>query len=455
MLVVALVLAIGGSIAVVVVNSRGSKYPSEWDPRVQDLVAFVEDHRGHDFDHVVPIDFFTDEEYSARTRTDPGELDEAALEQAEQTEGFLRALGLITGDVDLVEAGNDLSDTGTLAFYDPDIERVIVRGTEVTPGLAVTLVHELTHVLQDQAFGLRDLDDPAATSGELFAYRALVEGDAVRIENEYIEGELDDDDQAAIDASNADDLEAVDEQAIPEALQAFFGLPYALGEGFLTFLDAEGGDDAIDEAFRHPPATEEHLLDPFSFEAGDDAVDVESPDPDEGAEVLDGGDFGAASLYLVLGQRIDVFQALAAAEGWGGDAYVDFERDDRQCIILDVVGDEPSDTEEIGAALDAWVAAGPAGSASVSRVGDRIRLDACDPGVEAPAGTASAIANLSLLGTRNYVVADTLNSGGTEAFARCYGDAIIHAFTLPELQGAEEPPDFQARLEAAAAGCVG
>lgn len=452
--VVAVVL-VAGVAAAAYLLLRDDGYPDEWDPRVAELVAFVEDERGHDFEHPVPIDFLTAEEYADLTRTDAAELDDAALEEAEQAEAFLRALGLVSGDVDLVEAGNDISDTGTLAFYDPDEERVVVRGTEVDASLAVTLVHELTHVLQDQVFGLRDLDDPSATSGELFAYRALVEGDAVRIENRYVEEELSDDEVAAIDETSEGDLEAIDEEGIPEALQAFFGMPYALGESFVRVLEEDGGNDAVDDAFEEPPTTEEELLDPLRFLDDEDVVDVEAPLADDGAAVIERGDFGAASLYLVLAQRIDAVQALDASIGWGGDAYVNFEVEDRTCIAVVVTGDGAEDTEQLAGALEAWAAAAPPGSATVTRGEGDVRLDACDPGVDAPAVPGSAIGSLQLLATRNFVLADVLAQGADDAFALCYADAIVRTFTLDELVAEDVPADFDARLQQAAAGCFG
>lgn len=451
---VVVVLAAGVA-AAILVRLRDDGHPDEWDPRVADLAAFVEEARGHRFDHPVAVDFLTAEAYAERTRSDTDELDDAALEAVEQSEAFLRALGLVTGDVDLVEAGNDISDTGTLAFYDPDTERVVVRGTEVDAPLAVTLVHELTHVLQDQAFDLRDLDDPSASSGELFAYRALVEGDAVRIETRYVEEELSDEEVAALDATSQEDLAAIDGEGIPEALQAVFGLPYALGESFVRVLEEEGGAALVDEAFEDPPTTEEELLDPLRFLGEEDVLDVEAPLAPDGATIIERGDFGAASLYLVLAQRIDPIQALDAATGWGGDAYVDFEADDRTCIAVVVTGDDAAETEQLAVALEAWAAASPGGAATVTRGEGDVRLDACDPGVDAPPVPGSALGSLQLLATRNVLLADGLAQGADATFALCYADAIVRGFTLEELVGQAEPVDFQVRLEAAAAGCAG
>ena len=328
-----------------------------------------------------------------------------------------------------------------------------MRGTEVDASLAVTLVHELTHVLQDQTFGLDGLVDEEATSGEAFALRALVEGDAVRIEDRYIAEELTDEEVAEIDGTNEEGLEELDEEAIPESLQAFFGLPYVLGGGLMASLEADGGEDAVDEAFEDPPRSEEHLVDPLSYLDDDEVLEVALPPTEEGDEVLDEGDFGAASLYIVLAQRVPVLDALDAVLGWGGDAYVDVVRDGTSCVRIDVVGDTDEDTAELLAALEAWVAAAPPGSASVAEVDDVVRLDSCDPGIEAVAAPGSSIDALTVLQTRSFLVADGLDQRLPDDFVTCYARAILGAFTIEELGAEELPPDFQSRLDTAAASC--
>ena len=60
----------------------------------------------------------------------------------------MRAFGLVNGDVDLVASMGTLEDEGTLAYDDPDTERITVRGTEMTPALRVTW-SMVPHVVQD------------------------------------------------------------------------------------------------------------------------------------------------------------------------------------------------------------------------------------------------------------------------------------------------------------------
>ena len=455
-------LLVGVTVGVVAVVAAGlwfmredSPYPSEWDERVVDLVDFVEDERGHDFDHAVHVDFLTEEQYSEHTRGDVGELTEDEEAEIERVEGTMRALGLVEGDFDLFESSNDVSDTGTLAFYDLETEHIVVRGTEVTPRLAATLVHELTHALQHQSFLRTELilDPGDATSGALLDMRGLVEGDANRIETAYVEG-LSPDEQAEITEADEDGLEDLDEQEIPEALLATFGMPYALGEGFVAAMEAEGRT-AIDRAFNDPPTTEEHLLVPASYLDGDQPHVVSASAPDD-AEVLEEGDFGAASLMLVLGSRIDPHDALRAAVGWGGDDYAVYEQDGQTCLDLTVSTDSDADALELAAAFTAWVAAGPDGAASTGVDGDDLTLHACDPGDAEPAvpSERSPMDTLTLAAVRTLFVADFASTGAPPEAAACVGDAVIEAFTMEELTGEEAPPNMEARIQAAAASCV-
>jgi uncharacterized protein YjaZ len=86
-----------------------------------------------------------------------------------------------------------------------------VRGTELTPSVESTLVHELTHALQFQHFDLgkhheelEEADDSAASS----AYTALVEGDARRIQAAWREN-LSEEEQEALWESEAEQGERV------------------------------------------------------------------------------------------------------------------------------------------------------------------------------------------------------------------------------------------------------
>jgi hypothetical protein len=442
-----------------VTDDRGVGHPDEWDERVVDLVAFVEDERGLRFDHPVAVDFLTPAQYSERTRIDESELSREDRQLIEDGSAPLRALGLVPVSFDALESANELSDTGTFAYYDPLRERITVRGTEMTTDLRVTLAHELVHVLQDQHFDLDAmLDDGDPTGDRLSGYLALIEGDATRIEEAYV-GSLSDDDRATyLDAIGRASGEAEEQLGdIPGVLMAMQGAPYALGPSLVELIAAEGGNDAVDDAFADPPASTEHIVDPRSYFAGDSADEVTAPAvPTGGDQIGEDDRVGALPLFLLLSERIDPLDALSAADGWGGDAYVVYDRGGTACVDLAVQGDSARDGEELLRAFEAWVAAGPPGAAQVRSDGDLALVTACDPGNQGdPSGLA--VDALTLPTARAQVM---LAAGGTagdvdEAFDAA--DCFVRTVPLDQLVEANESPEppaaVMAAIDRAVAGC--
>ena len=88
--------------------------------------------------------FLPPEEFEKTVTTDDKELDKDDRTELKQFTGLMRALGLISGDVDLFAAFNDFSGAGTLAYYSFEDKRITVRGQRITPAMRSTLVHELT-----------------------------------------------------------------------------------------------------------------------------------------------------------------------------------------------------------------------------------------------------------------------------------------------------------------------
>ena len=426
-----------------VTDDRGVGYPDEWDERVVDLVAFVEDERGLSFDHPVAVDFLTPAQYSERTRIDESELSREDRRLIEDGTAPLRALGLVPVGFDALQSANELSDTATLAYYDPLRERITVRGTEMTTDLRVTLAHELVHVLQDQHFDLDAmLDDGDPTADRLSGYLALIEGDATRIQEAYVGSLSDDDRESYLNAIGQASGEAEEQLgAIPGVLVAMQGAPYALGPSLVELIAAEGGNDAVDDAFEDPPASTEHMVDPRSYFAGDSADEVAAPVvPTGGDQIGEPDRLGALSLFLLLSARIDPLVALSAADGWGGDAYVVYDRGGTACMDLAVHGDSARDGEELLHAFEAWVAASPPGASEVRAAGDLALVTACDPGDRGdPSGVA--VDALTLPTTRAQVM---LAAGGTagdvdEAFDAA--DCFVRTVPLDQLVEANESPE--------------
>src|SRR5690606_26803846 len=137
---------------------------------------------------------------------------------------------------------------------------------------------------------LARFDAPGADPTRAFTHRAIVEGDASRVEAAYVDALPPDERAEYLGRSREEYEEFVDETAeVPGALLAFQGAPYALGRSFLDVVTAVEGDDAVDALLDDPPASEEQLFDPFRYLDGDAPVKFTAPDVPRDAEVIEEG----------------------------------------------------------------------------------------------------------------------------------------------------------------------
>jgi hypothetical protein len=432
--------------------------PDHWDARVADLVEFVEDKRELRFKHPVEVEFLETGEFRKEVTQERGDLTEEEETELAALEGLTRALGLISGDFDLLEAGNDLAGEGILAYYEPETKKVTVKGTgeDLSVAVQATVVHELTHALQDQHFDLGRLGE-LATDGEDSAFQAVVEGDATRVENLWV-AELSERDQAAY----AKETDQVTDEAqtgladLPEWLITLFGAPYALGLPFAEAVHTEGGVKALDRAFEKPPGSEEQIVSPARYLAGDPPAKVAAPKLGDGRKKVDEADFGVLGWVVVLAERLPSELVMKAVDGWGGDAYLTYTDGGRTCVDVHVVGDDPADTDEFAEAFSAWAEGQP--GASADRDGDAAVLRSCEAGGDAtaparPAGAAGAEKLLTRLATRSTLFAGTLGQGASPRDAACYADAFIGSLTDEDLAATEATPDLEAAATKAAQDC--
>ncbi len=238
-------------------GTRQAAAPKAWDPRVTQLATFVENERGLKFKHPVPFEFMTEEQFVAaiigiRPKADP--------DRDKVHEAVLRARGYVGPDYNSVKAEEDFVSNVT-GYYDNADKKMRVRGTELTPYAKVTIVHELTHALQDQQFSIKKVRNGIESDEQDFAIRSLIEGDARDIENAYIHSLSETEQRAVYDAENPAGSNALDNT--PEALQVQFGAPYELGALMVGTLRHIGGVDGLNDAFRNPPSDEAAVVLPF------------------------------------------------------------------------------------------------------------------------------------------------------------------------------------------------
>jgi hypothetical protein len=458
----AFALLAGAAVYVLRDTTHAPPHPKEWDPRVLDIVQFDEQHRGLIFKQPVFVDFLDAKGYSDRVRTQESALTDKQKQQFAAFDGELRALGLSNSKLNLLDQVNKLQDTGTLAFYDPKEERVVIRGTELSVDLKVTLIHEFVHVLQDQHFGIGPKRRSRfKTSQESSAFRTVVEGDAVRIENEYV-ASLSDDDKTKYQTEHQHGLESANSALadVPVALRALQAAPYEFGPPFVELLQAAVNQSGVDNAFKTPPTTDEQVLDPPRFLRREPAIEVKEPALPAGVSkgsVVDSGDFGALTWLVVLAERIDPLVALQAVDGWGGDAYVAYTQDGKTCMRMDWLGDTSTDDQEMRDALNQWVAAMPAGAASVTAEGGLLHVQTCDPGADAATLNNRALDVLQLPATRSALTLKAVKDGKLsvdKAFE--FGDCFVRALGFDQLAAINKAgltPESQAAIQSISADC--
>ena len=431
---------------------RPSPHPDEWDRRVAPIVEFVEDSRGLEFEHPVSVEFLSEDDFrkelvvGEEDRVHHDGLSSDEYDELERYAKALQALGLLQGDVDtLLSAFSDLNTAGILGFYDDVSERILVKGGDLNAAVRVTVAHELTHALDDQHFDLGSLYEGADSDVEAEAARALVEGSAVHVEEDYLAQltPAEQEEYALLTAEGYEDLQQSVSPTVPEILQVSATAPYVLGPVFVESLDRTGAG-VVDEAFKLPPVTDEHIIEPVTFLDGDEPSSVGAPVLEPGTERSGRArPFGALGWYYVLASRIDISVALEAVEGWGGDQLVNYQRGSTPCVAIAFEGDTQTDTGEMARALGQWVAQVPPGVAEVTTTPDRVTLNSCDPGAAAAPPESSVLVAADVLVLRAEIFGVAIEEGFTQQTARCAATPLAVDPTVQEFVTLSAPTDDQ------------
>ncbi|MDQ6909520.1 MAG: hypothetical protein M3Z84_01850 [Actinomycetota bacterium] len=369
------IVLIGDSLALATHDSRGSSSgsrapaPGALAPILPTLEAFVEQSRGLRFKEPVAIDLLSRKEITAKLRRGDGSGGGGGGDRA-AFEGFLRALGLVRGPIDLNAAAAAVEEDGIVGFYDPKKKRLFVRGVDPTPFVRQVLVHELTHALDDQHFNLDRpaLDDRNDESSESF--RTLVEGSAVAVEQRFVASLSEAERQQASDEESAAGGSARD--TIPDVVARLLSYPYVVGPRLVEALIQDGGEPRLEQALLNPPVTSEQTLHPDKFLAGEAAIPVAKPAPE--GKVVDRGVLGEVALLLILEEVLPTPVARKAAAGWGGDQYVAWSSGAKTCLKWVIAMDTPTDTAELVSGLRTWEEKNPGASV---QVGDTVVVTNC------------------------------------------------------------------------------
>jgi len=455
--IVALLVLLGAlaTLGALTANQSSSWFPKQWDPRIAPITATVSRVRGLDFKHPVPVRFlpadkFAKEVGGAGSTPSSSERADTARLGAE-----LRALGLLGGRVDFAQATSTANGAGVLAFYNPDHKEIVVRGSTLDVAHQVTIAHELTHVLQDQNFDLSKLQKRAADSptADSDAFQALVEGDAVRVQDLFVKSlsVADQQEYARENETDARRIQREEGAKVPAIVDTLFSAPYVLGSATAEVLAATGGNNAINRALTGPSPFSRLFVAPADLTPG---RVVAAPGRPPGTEA-DGKPqpFGPYELYLTLAMQLPPGRALEAADGIAGGNSVAYRRGNTICYAVALAPTTSRAAEFVGRAVQDWARAQR--TATLDPGSGLVRFHVCDPGASAPEPPSARFDALqSLLELRTGIAIGAAHDGLTTGLARCVARVFVMqpgAVTTALAVGNSTPsPDQEARIQQAA-----
>ncbi len=326
-------------------------------PVIARAMRELEQIRGFGFDHPVVAEPVTQREIARRYEAYLDETLPATF--YERRSRAWDTIGVIPDGTSIAEELREYGTTQVIGYYDTLTGEMVFVGTEdPTPLERITLVHELTHAIDDQRFGLETIDVLGAEcrDEELEAALAVVEGNATFFMLRWAQTflTLEEQLQVGLDAATQEPSTG-DVSPFIDALQLW---SYDEGLRFITTRSAGGGLEAIDETFLELPISTEQVMHPERY-PNDVPTPVDVPDlsPALGSrwEDLDVQLVGEAWLALALRLRVDGRLADEAAAGWDGGIYRAWSDGGAVAVVLSTVWDSDEDASEFAAAMESWI----------------------------------------------------------------------------------------------------
>jgi hypothetical protein len=285
-------------------NQSDGLTPSQLEALTHRSMARVEYVRERPFQTDVPVETMTREEF--RANGTGGTSNESADDRRafdRWNDQVWEALFVVGENESSAEAIDTVFGGSVSGFYSPADDRIVLV---VPAGSAVqidesTLVHELTHGMQDQYHDLTRSQYVGTTQDADLAVDGLVEGEAVYIEERYTErcG----DEWQCLSASESDGsgggLGSINVGILQTILQ-----PYVDGPFYVERLVETGGWEAVDAAMADPPSStaavihREPVYEPRDVAFEDTARGDWTTYPDQG---VDGAETaGEASMFVMF-----------------------------------------------------------------------------------------------------------------------------------------------------------
>lgn len=262
--------------------------------------------------------FMTAEEYLAEVEADSPA---PTAEEEQAYADYFRGLALLGLMPENYESGNLSADSfrNFVALYSLEHKHIVMISDRVAgepQNDYLVMVHEMAHAYQDAEWDIRSLYDMfAPTYDRQLGVRALIEGDAVRVDDlAYVKLERLDlprvDWDGYYGAWQQAMLEQAAESETPE-LDVTSLFPYAFGGAFTMGAWLDGGDDQVGELAARPPDSVRQVVQghgawPDQFSNEDEAFDPRAVAVlPESYELLAGGHESVWAINAMLQRTAD------------------------------------------------------------------------------------------------------------------------------------------------------
>jgi len=321
---------------------------------VDDLLASIERSmeliRG--IDTPPPVEHKFVDKAGMRERLDEELSDPEVLGQIDHESTLFKLLGVIPQDANLNDIYDSMLGSQVLGLYDPEKEEFFVLGDDQSGAESIdieaqlTYAHEYVHRLQDAKFDLEKMKKMATGDDMSLAISALIEGDATSAQSQYMFAHYDFSELSELlESAIADQAELTES---PYFLQRSLEFSYINGAAFIAVILQLGQFTAVDAVFVDPPKSTEQVLHPEKY------IDQEIPIKIDITDDAMGGDW-TVQAENVMGEffirtwleSLGSENAIAAAAGWGGDAYAVFESELGDTALgLGIAWDTENDARE-------------------------------------------------------------------------------------------------------------
>ncbi len=415
---------------------------------VDQLMATTSRLRGRGF--LRPVDWEVVPHEQMKAQFTESQFDEDEIELAEK---LLKKLGLIPPELDLRATLVALLGDQVVGYYDPEAKQLFALDMDSLPDAHVlgpaagslelnhTLVHELTHALQDQHFNLEMLiDEDALARGELLddevaARLALAEGDAMMVGLDFAlagsgmtgpaslalpPGAMEKLMAATLSGDGADDPQMAN---VPAYLRNSLFFPYTMGFQFAVQLRRAKGWAGVDAAYRRTPESTEQIIHVEKYLEPDRPTPLPAIDLTRVLgrewEAERAANMGELDVRLLMQDYLGADAAERISSGWDGDRLFIFSHatSGEVMIVWVSVWDTPAEAAEFATGYTAVL---------TKRYGPVAGTDSAIPVWHTSAGEVS-------LEQRNHwvVVVDALPASVRARVARRVWAAVGHVPPTP------------------------